>query len=120
MYWADIAWKSLDLASAVGEGIVLGVYNTAAFVGNVIRHPIETTQAVVNGVASVVTMLAQATGTILRLQVLEECGRREQFDAGLDALVNQIDGVIDHCSDQLAKIPLREKVSILLHLVLNL
>jgi len=47
MYWADIAWKSLDLASAVGEGIVLGVYNTAAFVGNVIRHPIETTQAVV-------------------------------------------------------------------------
>jgi len=55
-------------------------------------------------------MLAQATGTILRLQVLEECGRREQFDAGLDALVNQIDGVIDHCSDQLAKITAARKV----------
>jgi hypothetical protein len=108
--WADFGWQVLDLAKAALEGVALGVYHTAAFAAKVVAHPLETIKTVAHGAATITASLVRATGAILRFQALEEHGYHEQLHAELDQLADQINVVIDHCSEQLATIPLREKV----------
>jgi hypothetical protein len=108
--WANFGWQVLDLAKAIVEGGVLGVYNTAAFVGGVATDPLGAIQAVARGVVTITSFLARATGSVLRLQALEERGYHAHLHAELDELVDHMNVIINHCSEQFASMPLREKV----------
>jgi hypothetical protein len=109
-HWADYCWKVLDIAKAIGDGVALGAYNMIANSAHAIAHPIDTIQTIGQGIGTIVQFFARATGTVIRFQVLNQCGYHEQLYKELSELGDQISDVIDHCSQELAKVPLDEKV----------
>ena len=118
-HWADYAWKALDIAQAVGEGIALGCYNTimmpidlAILAGQAVTypiiHPIESFNVLGQGVETIISEFSydSCQKLVKGFEDLWNIDREEAWDTLLD----QIDSTVTYCCEELDKVPLREKV----------
>lgn len=107
-YWADVVWQTIDIAKAVGEGIGLGVYNTAASgaqiikgAGNAVLHPMETARTIARGIDAILSFFA------LDFEIPRQ---KVNLYQELDALNERITQVAHYCSQQLSLMSLHDKI----------
>src|ERR1700733_7680693 len=112
-HWADYGWKLLDIAQAIGEGVALGCYNLAMI-------PVQ----VASGAMYCATHLTESLKALdyffscqyhidiakAGMDWLEKRNHQTDLELELENVLECIDDTIAHCTEQLGKIPLREKV----------
>jgi len=115
-HWADYGWKALDLIKAFGEGVALGCYNLAMI-------PVQ----VASGAMYCATHLTETLKTLdyffscaynvdmakAGMDWLERRGDQVDLEFEFENALEYIDDTIAYCTEQLEKIPLREKVKYL-------
>lgn len=106
--WADYGWAVLEIAQGIAEGVALGAYNTAHFVGNSVSHPIKTAQDLAHGISTIARLLAKATYTANRWCGLAKRNDYATLSAEIHSLEEHIALIAHQCIEQLAVMSKRE------------
>ncbi len=100
--WSTFCHEALEIAKGVAEGIVEGIYNTGAFVGNVVRHPIETMQNFCHGAGSLLLAIGKVVGIRVKFDLLMLTGDYPGTLKYSQELNDQCKFMINLCAAQLA------------------
>jgi hypothetical protein len=106
--WADFGWKVLEVVKGIGEGVVLGTYNTACFAKNIVCHPIRTTSEIVHGIGTIVCAAGKAVGISVQLGVLCVTGDTEQAYKETQEIYEHTKFVMQNCATKIAAMSNRE------------
>lgn len=68
--WSDFCYEATEIVKGIGEGIVLGSYNTV----DMVAHPVRTLVRIVDGVRMLGSLTARTVGTLAHLNWLIERG----------------------------------------------
>ncbi len=100
--WVTFCHEALEIAKGVAEGIKEGIYNTGAFIGNVVRHPIETTQNFCHGAGSLLLAIGKVVGIRVKFDLLMLTGDYPGTLKYSQELYGQCKFMFDSCAVQLA------------------
>jgi hypothetical protein len=68
--WSDFCYEATEIIRGIGEGIVLGSYNTV----DMVMHPVRTLARIADGVRMLGSLTARTVGTLARWNCLIERG----------------------------------------------
>jgi hypothetical protein len=106
--WADFGWEVLEVAKGIGEGVVLGAYNTACFAKNIVCHPIRTTREIVHGLGTVICAAGKVVGIPMQLGALCITGDAEQAYKEAQEMYEQTKFLAQECATKIAAMSNRE------------
>lgn len=85
--WSDFCYEAIEIIRGIGEGIVLGSYNT---VDMVVMHPVRTLVRMVDGVRMLGSLTARTVGTLAHWNYLIEHGECLQCVTEMAAVGEQL------------------------------
>ncbi len=84
--WADFGHEAVEIIRGIGDGIVLGSYNTV----DMVMHPVRTLARMVDGVRMLGSLTARTIGTLAHLNYLIERGEYLQFATEVYGIGEQV------------------------------
>lgn len=84
--WADFGHEAIEIIRGIGEGIVLGSYNTV----DMVMHPVRTLVRMVDGVRMLGSLTARTIGTLAHWNYLIEHGECLQCVTEMSAVGEQL------------------------------
>lgn len=87
--WADFGHEAIEIIRGIGEGIVLGSYNTV----DMVMHPVRTLVRMVDGVRMLGSLTARTIGTLAHWNYLIEHGECLQCATEMSVVGEQLIGM---------------------------
>lgn len=102
--WSDFCYEALEIVTGIGEGILLGSYNTI----NAVMDPVRTLTNIAHGVCMLGSLTARTLGTLAHWHTLIEQGEYDQYGTEIDAISEHLICMATTIKEHATHMPKRE------------
>lgn len=102
--WSDFCYEATEIVQGIGEGILLGSYNTV----DMVAHPVHTLVRMVDGVRMLGALTARTVGALVHLNYLIERGKYLQCATEVYGIGEQLVEIAATIQESTAKMSNRD------------